>query len=220
MAADLHKRKNKTHEGRSEMSDFMTRFFVFALTVVSVGTILMLFGNRWRELVRNTLKGASVFKDSYYDTGPREKNRKPIGSGAGTVWMPSWMIMYRSRDGVVEVPLSLNIGELYRIGKDSNCDLVIPSSMFLGRIHAVISRDKDGYFIQDNNSKNGMFADGTTRIEEADITDGLCVRLANVKLTFRKADMASYDTGVAEPSSRRIRKADAAVGTRVAVARR
>lgn len=68
------------------------------------------------------------------------------------------------KDGEDNKRIEINLDSLI-IGRDpEQCKLVISNDKYLGRKHAKLIREKDGYYLEDLNSKNGTFIDGI-RIE-------------------------------------------------------
>lgn len=71
------------------------------------------------------------------------------------------------------------------VGRDAECDLVIPDRQ-VSRRHAMVSQEEDGYTLQDLGSKNGTFVNGqeltgTHLLQDGDeIQIALCCKLAFV----------------------------------------
>jgi len=65
----------------------------------------------------------------------------------------------------------------------------IPEGSYVSRRHAKISRNEDGYVLQDLGSSNGTFVlrDDFERIEEVPLGDGDEVAFANARFVFRIA---------------------------------
>jgi len=191
------------------MGDFITQIFILVLAVLTIAFIWKLFGDKL--MGRETHKTAIIGK-------PTSDNRETSASDDGhTRIMPAWNVLYHSRRGIVEVPLVLTNNK-FTIGKNKDCDLVITDSSYVGRTHAIVSHDKYGYFIVDYKSKNGMFLFGNEeRKDELPITDGLCVRLANIKISFKKMDMFDNEDSDTEiPVLRRSKKPELFPTTRIA----
>lgn len=81
-------------------------------------------------------------------------------------------------------------------GPDSEGDVVLKSnhkvaplddcSNTVSRMHAVVAVDEKGFFIQDNDSLNGMFLPGVQEHqEELDIRDGTVILLGTQPIRFR-----------------------------------
>ena len=187
------------------MGEFVTQFLVLVLAVATITVMWKFFGDKlinWRELAS---------KPGNTET---EDNSDPIGrirrdhDNSYTCQMPTWKILIHNSKGTIEMPVVLN-KDMFTIGKDKNCDCLITGSNYVGRIHAIVSQDMDGYFIQDNDSVNGMYLSGNSeRQKEISITNGLCIKLANVKITFKKIDVFGDDDGGTKvPTPRRSRSA-------------
>ena len=68
------------------------------------------------------------------------------------------------------------------MGRDWECRVVLNDPQ-CSRIHALIYRDEDGWWIRDNNSSNGTFVNGQT-IDQARLVDGTQVRVGNSVFSF------------------------------------
>jgi len=209
------------NEEDAKMSGIMTNFLVVVLVTVTIGSIWLLYKSLYKERLEGMLSGISESNSPISHpskpsgvTISAGGKKKPNGKGH-TEPMPTWMIVHHGRHGIAEIPMSLNNDESCYIGADANCDIVISGSTHVSRIHAIASRDVEGYFIQNNSSVNGMYVgDSTERHNQIDITDGLCIRLADVKLTFKKINLLSDDLGATVSPTRRVRAADKVAPTR------
>lgn len=75
------------------------------------------------------------------------------------------------------------------IGRADDCQFKIDGSKRnVGRYHAIIGKDTQGMFIQDNHSTNGMYDENRKKVKQLDIKNGMICYLANVKVRFREID--------------------------------
>ncbi len=72
--------------------------------------------------------------------------------------------------------------DVYIIGRSSKCDLVI-NSVKVSREHAVITRERGEFFIEDLGSANGTWSKGE-RIEKMKISDGDQIFICDEKFRF------------------------------------
>jgi hypothetical protein len=72
--------------------------------------------------------------------------------------------------------------DIFIIGRSSKCDLVI-NSVKVSREHAIITRERGEYFIEDLGSANGTWYRGE-RIEKIKINDGDEVFICDERFTF------------------------------------
>ena len=191
------------------MNDFITQVFILVLAVAAITVLWSLFGERLKDWRAPAVKPPIKREGSGGFGQPYEDDR------IGTVQMPVWKVSYKNGRGQVETDIILDKSGIFAIGKGKGCNLVITGSEYVGRIHAIVTKDMDGYYLLDNDSVNGTFLRGTTeRQDEIIITDGLKVKLANVELTFKKMDLSYGDDGLAVPEPHRRRRPPPAVATR------
>jgi len=84
-------------------------------------------------------------------------------------------------------------GEFVTIGRDPGNQVILEDLCASGR-HARIERKADGFMIRDLRSRNGTFINGT-RVYEALLNDGDCIRIGETELAF-SWQKAEYDDGV------------------------
>ncbi len=77
----------------------------------------------------------------------------------------------------------------FTIGRNGDCDFPIDSPK-VSRQHAVITRPRGGFRIEDLGSTNGTSVNGQ-RIQQAELTDGDIVVIADLEFTFSAASPAS-----------------------------
>ena len=71
----------------------------------------------------------------------------------------------------------LQAGLSYRIGRDPDADIVVPDPRVSWQ-HAVVSRQDDGWQLQDSSSTNGTFVNGQ-RVRHIAITGDCAIRLGH-----------------------------------------
>jgi EAL domain-containing protein (putative c-di-GMP-specific phosphodiesterase class I) len=80
----------------------------------------------------------------------------------------------------------------FTIGRSETADLPIDSTR-VSRQHASIAREQDGFRVQDLGSTNGTFLNGE-RIDDAELTDGDILAIADVEFTFSSGVSSPRDT--------------------------
>jgi hypothetical protein len=95
-------------------------------------------------------------------------------------------------------------GERITLGRSESADIVVKSEG-VSRLHAVIAKSEGAWFIQDNNSKNGVLLNGK-RIRQAWLSDGDIIQIGSSVFRWRDpqaaaggGDNVAFDGPVAEP---------------------
>src|ERR1700757_1361932 len=70
------------------------------------------------------------------------------------------------------------------LGRDAECDIVLPRTT-ISRRHAQIVHDADGYYVEDLDSLNGTYVDGTRIIEPTRLRGGEHVQIDEFLMSFR-----------------------------------
>lgn len=88
------------------------------------------------------------------------------------------------------------------IGRDNRCSIVLPH-VSVSKLHATITYERDGYYICDNNSTNGVILNnrrirGKVRLHEKDV-----IVITNTKLIFTSREIyyCSYKNGISVVAS-------------------
>jgi hypothetical protein len=68
------------------------------------------------------------------------------------------------------------------VGRSPECDVFL-DDVTVSRMHAVVSRDADGFTIEDQGSLNGTYVN-RRRVERAKLEDGDDVQIGKYRLTF------------------------------------
>ncbi len=98
--------------------------------------------------------------------------------------------------------LPLSGKEKIKVGRDEDCDLVLPH-VSVSKYHAKIIRETDGYYLVDNNSTNGVIinncpVNGKVKLHEKDV-----IVITNSKLIFTSTAIyyCCYKNGVSVDAS-------------------
>jgi FHA domain len=77
------------------------------------------------------------------------------------------------------------------LGRDSTCDLILPSDQ-VSRRHAIVSARGGGYVVEDLGSRNGTTINGRAIVGVADLQDGDRLGLADVEVEFRSTNGQAF----------------------------
>jgi pSer/pThr/pTyr-binding forkhead associated (FHA) protein len=95
-------------------------------------------------------------------------------------------------------------GERITLGRSESADIVVKSEG-VSRLHAVIAKSEGAWFIQDNNSKNGVLLNGKP-VREAWLSDGDIIQIGSSVFRWRDpqapaggVENVAFDRPVAEP---------------------
>lgn len=159
------------------MSAFISQITVIAMVFIVLVVILSLFG------FIQPKKKPDLFKQPDLKPGGGEgffqEDRK-------TAIMSFWIMeQLNQEDKVVKTFEITNIPENGLVlGVGNDCDFQLEPYRYISHQHAVIGQDEKGMFIQDSDSKNGMYNSEQKRVKQLDIKDGLTVYLGNNKICF------------------------------------
>ncbi len=70
-----------------------------------------------------------------------------------------------------------------RIGRQGDNDIVLDDAS-VSRYHAIVTRDADGFWIEDTGSKRGVFVDGERVEEQVALASGSSIRIGDVVMQF------------------------------------
>lgn len=73
----------------------------------------------------------------------------------------------------------------FRIGRGDDCDLMLKDPM-ASRVHAIVQRTSDGWFLRDLQSRNGTLVNGQ-KIDEALLLDGTTFKIGAAEFVFHQA---------------------------------
>ena len=86
-------------------------------------------------------------------------------------------------------------GERITLGRSESADIVVKSEG-VSRIHAVIAKSEGAWFIQDNNSKNGVLLNGKS-VRESWLSDGDVIQLGSSVFRWRDPEAVASGAGPA-----------------------
>ncbi len=111
-------------------------------------------------------------------------------------------------------------GHEIRIGRDPNCDLVLPSDEYpmVSRSHLLIRQAAERYWVEDLNTPGGTFVNGG-KIQVSPLLDGDVLRLGADGPELRASIVGSYRLdSAAVPSRRQSSSAEAPTGLKKSAA--
>ena len=73
-----------------------------------------------------------------------------------------------------------------RIGRGMDCDIVLTDPL-CSRVHAVLVREGDGWWIRDAGSRNNTFVNGQ-KADEARLVEGSMIRVGSTEFTFHQSE--------------------------------
>ncbi|MBX3077276.1 FHA domain-containing protein [Candidatus Obscuribacterales bacterium] len=71
-----------------------------------------------------------------------------------------------------------------RVGRDIENDIVLADDTSISRFHSVIKRTNDEYSVEDAESRNGTFVNGTKVTGPVKVVDGDTLKLGNITFWF------------------------------------
>jgi Nif-specific regulatory protein len=72
------------------------------------------------------------------------------------------------------------------IGRGLDCQIVLIDPLS-SRVHSIVCRDQDGWWLRDAGSRNGTYLDGQ-KIDEARLSDGATIRIGHEELVFHDGE--------------------------------
>jgi Nif-specific regulatory protein len=73
-----------------------------------------------------------------------------------------------------------------RIGRGMDCDIILTDPL-CSRVHAVIVREEEGWWIRDAESRNSTYVNGQ-KTEEARLVEGTVIRVGSTEFSFHRSD--------------------------------
>jgi hypothetical protein len=107
---------------------------------------------------------------------PRHDVRKPAGQAIGKIRQDT---LYFQVDDEEYVPIRKKV---FLVGRGSKCDYIL-KHRGVSREHAVITRERGGWFIEDLNSANGVWLDGE-QIGKHKLSGGDEIHISNHLIRF------------------------------------
>lgn len=101
----------------------------------------------------------------------------------------SYTLVVEDRHGTPVQEVSLDEGERI-VGRYRECDIILPSEN-VSRRHARLLVGRDGLFVEDLNSANGVFVNGERIREQTALATGAVVRIGDFTLRVREASGGS-----------------------------
>ena len=81
------------------------------------------------------------------------------------------------------------------LGRDAQCDIVLPRTT-ISRRHAQIVHDAEGYYVEDLDSLNGTYVEGTRIIEPARLRGGEHIQIDEFLMSFRQVSFAPDESSL------------------------
>lgn len=97
------------------------------------------------------------------------------------------------------------------IGRSPDCDVVLDAAA-VSRRHAIVTRERDQFFIQDNDSRNGTIVNGQQIHERTALRDGDQLLICDVLLEYRNPSASGLLSGGAFEGSSLLRSLVDTVG--------
>lgn len=97
------------------------------------------------------------------------------------------------------------------IGRGLDCHIVLTDPLS-SRVHAIIHRDQDGWWLRDSGSRNGTYLDGQ-KIDEVRLTEGGQIRIGHEELVFHNGEPLEAFADTVNPALMQTIVLDAPVGS-------
>ena len=81
--------------------------------------------------------------------------------------------------------------ETIRIGRDLSCEICL-NHISVSKVHAIIKRENDSFYIEDNNSTNGISVNGETITKKTRLKEKDLILISNSKITFTSAGISYF----------------------------
>jgi pSer/pThr/pTyr-binding forkhead associated (FHA) protein len=107
--------------------------------------------------------------------------------------MPALLYKFQGQE------LRFQLKDLTSIGRGRDSDLCVPCESISG-LHAVITRDEEGYQLEDTGSSNGILVDGR-RVLSCLLKEGSTFALGDVEFIFTSDDGEAGEAEVAAPAA-------------------
>jgi pSer/pThr/pTyr-binding forkhead associated (FHA) protein len=86
-------------------------------------------------------------------------------------------------------------GQGLRLGRSEECDIIIPNDN-VSRVHATVQLHNDGIWVQDNNSRNGVFVSGKRVIRPKELRPGSDLEVGDHIFVLEIAEVSDDDPSV------------------------
>jgi pSer/pThr/pTyr-binding forkhead associated (FHA) protein len=88
------------------------------------------------------------------------------------------------------------VGDKITIGRSSSCDIVVTCDLTASRLHAILEKIAEYWFIRDLGSRNGTFRNGRPTRGLTRLNDGDELRIGRARFAVRTPQYDEEDTGV------------------------
>ena len=92
--------------------------------------------------------------------------------------------------------------DVVRIGRDPECEVVLPGDTTVSRVHATFTRTDSGWRVTDNNSRNGTFVNGRRLATDHALAAADRVLIGNFVLVAREPADGVVETVAADEPGR------------------
>ena len=86
-------------------------------------------------------------------------------------------------------------GEGIRLGRANDCEITIPNSN-VSRYHAKVQLHNDGIWVQDNNSRNGVFVGGKRVVRPKELRPGVEMEVGDHVFVLEITEVSDDDPSV------------------------
>ena len=81
-----------------------------------------------------------------------------------------------------------------RIGRGMDCDIILTDPL-CSRVHAVVVREDEGWWIRDADSRNSTYVNGQ-KTDEARLAEGTVIRVGSTEFSFHRSDQPPTQASV------------------------
>ena len=103
--------------------------------------------------------------------------------------------------------------DVVRVGRDPDCEVVLAGDSTVSRVHAMLTRDGDGWSITDNGSRNGTFVNGRRLGDDQPLAPADRILIGNFVLVRHDPAGGPIET-VAADEMGRARRSDTGLSAR------
>ena len=81
--------------------------------------------------------------------------------------------------------------EIIKIGRDPSCEIHL-NHLSVSKVHAIIKKEGDAFYIEDNNSTNGLSVNGETITRKTKLKEKDLILITNSKITFTSVSISYF----------------------------